>query len=145
MGTNLGTKKITDSVIKSLKTTGKEKWIRIEEGLYSCIRNTGKKYFVSRYSFNKKTSYNFISKSFIKEKQMKKILTGLVFTGILLANHAYAKKVTFCMSYLVGANIEMTCDGDIKGKYTPMELYHKGWTLKTDISGTSKFVLVFEK
>ena len=54
MGTNLGTKKITDSVIKSLKTTGKEKWIRIEEGLYIRIRNTGKKYFVSRYSFNNK-------------------------------------------------------------------------------------------
>ena len=54
MGTNLGTKKITDSVIKSLKTTGKEKWIRIEEGLYIRIRNTGKKYFVSRYSFKNK-------------------------------------------------------------------------------------------
>ena len=53
MGTNLGTKRITDSVINSLKTTSKEKWIRIEEGLYLRLRN-GKKYFVSIYSFDGK-------------------------------------------------------------------------------------------
>ncbi|WP_024791017.1 MULTISPECIES: DUF4102 domain-containing protein [unclassified Lebetimonas] len=51
MGTNLGTKKITAVVIKNLKPTGKEEWIRIEEGLYLRIRKTGKKYFVSRYTF----------------------------------------------------------------------------------------------
>ena len=64
MGTNLGTKKITDSVIKSLKITGKEKekWIRIEEGLYIRIRNTGKKYFVSRYSFNNKNKKIMLKK-----------------------------------------------------------------------------------
>ncbi len=55
MGTNLETKKITDSVIKSLKITGKEKkWIRIEENLYIHLRNTSKKYFVSKYYFNNK-------------------------------------------------------------------------------------------
>ncbi|WP_024790240.1 Arm DNA-binding domain-containing protein [Lebetimonas sp. JH292] len=43
MGTNLGTKKITAVVIKNLKPTGKEEWIRIEEGLYLRIRKTGKK------------------------------------------------------------------------------------------------------
>jgi len=51
LGTSLGTKKITDIVIKNLKATGKEEWIRIEEGLYLRIRKTGKKYFVSRYTF----------------------------------------------------------------------------------------------
>ena len=76
---------------------------------------------------------------------MKKSLTGLVFIGILLAGNAYAKQVAFCMAYFIGANSEMTCQGDIEGKYTPVQLYHKGWTLKTDISGTNKFVLVFEK
>ncbi len=43
LGTNLGTKKITAVVIKNLKPTGKEEWIRIEEGLYLRIRKTGKK------------------------------------------------------------------------------------------------------
>ena len=51
LGTSLGTKKITDIVIKNLKATGKEEWIRIEEELYFRIRKTGKKYFVSRYTF----------------------------------------------------------------------------------------------
>ena len=45
----------------------------------------------------------------------------------------------------MGPNIEMDCSGDLKGKYTPLELYHKGWTIKTDISRANKFILVFEK
>jgi len=77
---------------------------------------------------------------------MKKFLTGLFFMGVVLSDNLYAKKVAFCSSYLIGANSEMKCHGDIEGKFTPVELYHKGWTLKTDISGTANsFMLVFEK
>ncbi len=57
MGTNPGTniRKITDSYIKSLKAKNKEQWIRLEDGLYLRIRpKTGRKFFVSRYSFNGK-------------------------------------------------------------------------------------------
>ena len=76
---------------------------------------------------------------------MKKLLISLMIISGALSSNVYAKNVTFCMSYLIGADSEMTCQGDIVGKYTPIQLYRKGWTLKTDISGTSKFVLVFEK
>ncbi len=76
---------------------------------------------------------------------MKKILISSILIGGFLASNVYAKQVAFCMAYFIGANSEMTCQGDIEGKYTPVQLYHKDWTLKTDISGTNKFVLVFEK
>ena len=49
------------------------------------------------------------------------------------------------MSYLVGATSEMTCSGDNSGKTTMQKLYKKGWKFLGNISGTSKFVLVFEK
>lgn len=55
------------------------------------------------------------------------------------------KYVTTCMAYFVGANAEMDCVGDYQGKATMVELYHKGWTYKGDISGTNKFLLIFEK
>ena len=76
---------------------------------------------------------------------MKKFLSSLIFLGVIFTSGAYAKKVIFCYSYFTGPNIEMDCSGDLKGKYTPLKLYHKGWTLKTDISGANKFILVFEK
>lgn len=49
------------------------------------------------------------------------------------------------MSYLVGASSEMDCSGDYNGKTTMTQLYKKGWRFIGNISGTSKFVLVFEK
>jgi len=48
---------------------------------------------------------------------MKKLVLGMVAVG-LLASSLYAKKVTTCMSYLVGASSEMTCSGDYSGKTT---------------------------
>jgi len=75
---------------------------------------------------------------------MKKLVLGIVTVG-LLSNSLYAKQVTTCMSYLVGASSEMTCSGDYNGKATMVELYQKGWHYIGNISGTSKFVLVFEK
>ena len=73
-----------------------------------------------------------------------KMLFGLLITLSFSVN-LYAKKVAFCTTYIAGANIEMKCSGDIEGKYTPVQLYHKGWSLKTDISGANSFILVFEK
>ncbi|WP_428738495.1 hypothetical protein [Sulfurimonas sp.] len=55
-----------------------------------------------------------------------------------------AKQVTTCTSYLVGAKAELDCVG-INGKVTMQDLYKKGWKYVGDISGTNKFVLVFEK
>jgi len=75
---------------------------------------------------------------------MKRLFLGFMFLG-LLSSLAYAKKVTTCMSYLVGATSEMTCSGDYNGKTTMVKLYKKGWRYVGDISGTNKFVLVFEK
>ena len=75
---------------------------------------------------------------------MKKLILGIIAVG-LLSSSLYAKKVTTCMSYLVGASSEMTCSGDFNGKTTMVKLYKKGWHYIGNISGTSKFVLVFEK
>ena len=76
---------------------------------------------------------------------MKKLLFGLVVGSMLFSSSVYAKQVAFCMAYLIGVDSEMTCKGDIEGKYTPVELYHKGWIIKTEISRANSFVLVFEK
>ena len=75
---------------------------------------------------------------------MKRLVLGFVFLG-LISSSLYAKKVTTCMSYLVGATSEMNCSGDYSGKTTMVKLYEKGWKYLGNISGTSKFVLVFEK
>ena len=45
---------ITDSKIKAIKSNGKEQWLGIGDGLYLRVRPNGKKFFVSRYSFNGK-------------------------------------------------------------------------------------------
>ena len=77
---------------------------------------------------------------------MKKFLTGLFFAGVVLSGDLYAKQVAYCKSMFIGPDVDMTCSGDIKGKFTLVQLYHKGWTLKTDISGVDGyFVLIFEK
>ena len=75
---------------------------------------------------------------------MKKLILGMTLLGIMTSS-AYAKQVTTCMSYLVGATSEMSCSGDYTGKTTMVKLYKKGWKYVGDISGPSKFVLVFEK
>jgi len=75
---------------------------------------------------------------------MKRLVLSIIALG-LLSSSVYAKKVTTCMSYLVGASSEMTCSGDYNGKATMVQLYKKGWRFIGNISGTSKFVLVFEK
>ncbi len=56
---------------------------------------------------------------------MKRLILSLVFLGIL-SSSVYAKKITTCMSYLVGATSEMTCSGDYNGKSTMVKLYKKG-------------------
>jgi len=76
---------------------------------------------------------------------MKKFLFGIFLLSIFLVNNAFANKVVFCYSYFAAPSEKMDCRGDLNGKYSPLELYHKGWTLKTDISGGHKFILVFEK
>lgn len=75
---------------------------------------------------------------------MKKLVLGLAMLG-LLASSAHAKQVTTCISYLVGATSKMACSGGYSGKTTMQKLYKKGWKFLGNISGTSKFVLVFEK
>jgi len=51
---------------------------------------------------------------------MKRLVLGFVFLG-LISSSLYAKKVTTCMSYLVGATSEMNCSG----KTTMVKLYKK--------------------
>lgn len=75
---------------------------------------------------------------------MKRMVLGLVALG-MLSSSVYAKQVTTCMSYLVGATTEMECSGGFNGTTTMVDLYKQGWVYRGDISGTSKFVLVFEK
>ena len=66
---------------------------------------------------------------------------------IAMTNVAYAKnrQVTVCTSYLIGASAQMTCSGGVYGETTILKLYQKGWHYVGDISGTNKFVLIFEK
>lgn len=75
---------------------------------------------------------------------MKKIFFGLA-SFFFLVSAANATKVTTCMSYLVGATSKMECSGDYSGKTTMVELYKLSWKYAGDISGTNRFVLVFEK
>lgn len=75
---------------------------------------------------------------------MKKILTTVAIV-LALSSTAYAKQVTTCSSYLVGAKADMTCSGDYSGETTMVDLYKKGWKFVGDIGGTNKFLLVFEK
>ena len=76
---------------------------------------------------------------------MKKFLFGIFLLSIFSVSNVFAKKLTFCYSYFAGPSDKMKCKGDLEGKYSPLELYRKGWTLKTDISGGNQFILVFEK
>ena len=55
------------------------------------------------------------------------------------------KKVTACLTYSVGATSQMDCHGDYSGKNSMQGLYKDGWKYISNISGTNKFVLVFEK
>jgi hypothetical protein len=76
---------------------------------------------------------------------MKKLLAGLVLISAVFSGNLFAKQVVFCSGYFIGANEKMKCHGDLEGQYTPLQLYHKGWILRTDISRADAFVLVFEK
>lgn len=78
---------------------------------------------------------------------MKKVMIVMICALMAMSNIAYArsKQVTVCTSYLVGATAEMTCSGDFNGKATILHLYQAGWSYAGDISGTNKFVLIFEK
>lgn len=68
---------------------------------------------------------------------------GLFLLG--MSNIVFAKEVTICSSYLVGASNKMECSG-IKGKQSFDSLYKKGWSYVGDIAGVSNsFMLVFEK
>lgn len=63
----------------------------------------------------------------------------------LLTSSLSAKEVTVCTAYVVGTHAEMECSGGFTGKASMYDLYQKGWHYISDISGTNKFVLVFEK
>jgi hypothetical protein len=77
---------------------------------------------------------------------MKKVILSSVVGLVLLSSLSYAKQVTVCSSYLVGATAEMECSGGATGKFTISQLYQKGWRYAGDISGAShKFILIFEK
>lgn len=77
---------------------------------------------------------------------MKKMIFSSVVSLVLLSSFSYAKQVTLCSSYIVGTGIKMNCSGSVKGKFTFLELYKKGWRYAGDISGTSSgFMFVFEK
>lgn len=69
---------------------------------------------------------------------------ALLFTLLISTSAVQAKQVTICHSYLVGINVEMNCSG-FKTKETFTSLYRRGWTYTGNVSGTSKFVLIFEK
>ena len=58
---------------------------------------------------------------------------------------AKTKQVTVCSGYLVGAYVEMDCSGNFNGKSNFVSLYQLGWSYAGNISGTSKFMLIFEK
>jgi hypothetical protein len=75
---------------------------------------------------------------------MKKIIFAFL-SIVLLVSNLFAKQVTVCTSYIVGATAELECTGDFTGKSTMVDLYKKGWTYISNISGTNKFVLIFEK
>jgi hypothetical protein len=75
---------------------------------------------------------------------MKKLILAAI-AALAFAAFASAKQVTVCSTYIVGATVEMDCQGDFNGKSNIVELYKKGWSLIADISGANKFILVFEK
>lgn len=75
------------------------------------------------------------------------IMSIILLVLLSVSNIAIArtKQVTLCKSYLVGATYEMDCSGDFNGKASFVSLYRSGWSYAGDISGTSGFMLVFEK
>ena len=77
---------------------------------------------------------------------MKKMIFSSVVSLMLLSSFSYAKQVTICSSYKVGASVKMECRGAINGDFTFSQLYKKGWRYAGDISGVSSvFMFVFEK
>jgi len=78
---------------------------------------------------------------------MKKVMIIMICSLMAITNIAYArsKQVTVCTSYIVGATSQMSCSGSFNGKATILLLYQAGWRYAGDISGTNKFVLIFEK
>ena len=90
----------------------------------------------------------FISNGeFIGINQMKKTLSILLLTTVFLSSAVFAKtkKVTICSTYFVGTTAEMSCSGGYNGKTNFISLYEKSWSYVGDISGTNKFMLIFEK
>jgi len=75
---------------------------------------------------------------------MKRLALGFLFLG-LLTSSAYAKKVSVCTAYLISATAELSCGGDYNGKSTMVDMYKKGWKIATNIGGSRKFIIVFEK
>ena len=75
---------------------------------------------------------------------MKKFILGTIALG-LLSSSVYAKKVSVCTAYLISATAELECGGDFSGKSTMVKMYKKGWTIATNIGGSRKFIIVFEK
>ena len=78
----------------------------------------------------------------------KAIIATIAIIGLTaMTNFAHAKsrKVTVCMSYVVGATNEMTCSGHFNGETTIVKLYNKGWHYVGHIGGARKFIFIFEK
>ncbi|MGM0520016.1 MAG: hypothetical protein ACQERD_10280 [Campylobacterota bacterium] len=75
---------------------------------------------------------------------MKRLILGIVFLG-LLSSSAFAKKVSVCTAYLISATAELECSGDFSGKSTMVDMYKKCWTIASDVGGSRKFIIIFEK
>ena len=75
---------------------------------------------------------------------MKKLLIGTIAIG-LLSSSVFAKQVSVCTAYLISATAELKCGGDFSGTSTMVDMYKKGWTIATDIGGSQKFIIVFQK
>lgn len=75
---------------------------------------------------------------------MRKVIKGIVILGFF-SIHGYAREVTVCSAYSVGARAQMDCSGGINTRTTMEDLYASGWRYIGNISGGHKFILLFEK
>jgi len=76
---------------------------------------------------------------------MKKLLVGLILIITFFSSNLFAKQVIFCNSYFIGVYEKLKCFGDLKGEFSTLDLYHKGWTMRTYIKKEKTFTFVFEK
>lgn len=56
-----------------------------------------------------------------------------------------SKEVSVCTTYVIGSDMELQCDGPVKGKTTLKEMYKNGWELEESVAGGYKFILILTK